>query len=152
MLLYRMLRALGYEKTRWVVDWADHVWVEVLLGDSIGVVNNSSAMAEVKGRWVHLDPCEAAVDNPLLYSSWGKNQTYLMAFYDPSGMTFDGLDLIINAVEDVTLRYTNDDVDVVTERRGISEHSVAEAIEEVSIKMISSLNSVVASSTSVSSR
>lgn len=30
--------------------------------------------------WVHLDPCEAAVDEPLLYQSWGKNQTYILAF------------------------------------------------------------------------
>lgn len=150
MLLYRMLRALGYEKIRWVVDWSDHVWVEALLGDGVGVKSDDAT--EEKGRWVHLDPCEAAVDNPLLYSSWGKNQTYLLAFYDPSvtikSTSSDGQhdDLSIQAVEDVTLRYTIDEIGVVTERRGIPEQSVAEAIKEVSSKMVSMLKSVVASS------
>ncbi|KAL7534591.1 hypothetical protein ACHAWF_004878, partial [Thalassiosira exigua] len=36
MLLYRMLRALGYDEVRWVVDWADHVWVEARLGSGLG--------------------------------------------------------------------------------------------------------------------
>ena len=76
MLLYRMLRALGFVGVRWCVDWADHVWVEVWLGESVQGV-------EEGGRWVHLDPCEAVVDNPLLYESWGKNQTYIVAFHDP---------------------------------------------------------------------
>mmetsp|Transcript_27623 Transcript_27623/g.47861 ORF Transcript_27623/g.47861 Transcript_27623/m.47861 type:complete len:276 (+) Transcript_27623:1981-2808(+) len=76
MLLYQMLRVLGNDHVRWVVDWADHVWAEVWLGSG---VHGSSE----KGRWVHLDPCEAAVDNPLLYESWGKNQTYIVAFHDP---------------------------------------------------------------------
>lgn len=144
MLLYRMLRALGYKKIRWVVDWADHVWVEALLGDGVGAKSKSRTGGVC--RWVHLDPCEAAVDNPLLYSSWGKNQTYLMAFYDPSvaiTSTFDGHDLSIQAVEDVTLRYTKDEIGVVTERRGIPEQAVAEAIKEVSCKTVSMLKSVV---------
>ena len=67
MLLYRMLRALGHE-VRWIVDWADHVWCEVKI---------------CTGRWVHLDPCEAAVDKPLLYQDWGKTQTYILAYYAP---------------------------------------------------------------------
>lgn len=58
----------------------DHVWVEV----------------ELPGRgWIHLDPCEAAVDEPLLYQSWGKNQTYILAFTREE-------------VEDVTHVYTSD--------------------------------------------
>lgn len=171
MLLYRMLRALGYKRIRWVVDWADHVWVEAFLGDDIiGVVSNNDSFSDKgnekkkkKGRWVHLDPCEAAIDNPLLYSSWGKNQTYLVAFYDPllssetttSAMLVDGDNDDCNGkdvmssmtsspvVEDVTLRYTSDNIDVVTERRGISEQPVAKAINEVSKKMVSMLTDVV---------
>lgn len=171
MLLYRMLRALGYKRIRWVVDWADHVWVEASLGDDIiGVVrSNNDSISDNEndkkkmmiGRWVHLDPCEAAIDNPLLYSSWGKNQTYLVAFYDPllssattsSASVADGdnydcngkdyMSMTSPVVEDVTLRYTSDKIDVVTERRGISEQSVAKAINEVSKKMVSMLTDVV---------
>ena len=36
-----------------------------------------------KGRWMHLYPYKAAVDNPLLYESWGKNQIYIIAYHDP---------------------------------------------------------------------
>jgi len=171
MLLYRMLRALGYKRIRWVVDWADHVWVEAFLGDDIvGVVrsnndsisNKGNEKKKKRGRWVHLDPCEAAIDNPLLYSSWGKNQTYLVAFYDPllssattSSAILAGGDnadcngkdymssMTTSVVEDVTLRYTSDEIDVVTERRGISEQSVAKAINEVSKKMVSMLTDAV---------
>ena len=42
------------------------------------------------------------------------------------------------------MRYTNDEIDVVTERRGIHEQSVAEAVKEVSCKMVSKLKDVVA--------
>ena len=55
--------------------WANHGWGKVWLGN--GVYGNSE-----KGRWVHLYPCKAAVDNPLLYESWGKNQMYIIAFHD----------------------------------------------------------------------
>ena len=42
VLLYRILRSLGYEHLRWVVDWDDHVWVDVRLGDGIGNGNHTS--------------------------------------------------------------------------------------------------------------
>jgi len=42
---------------------------------------------------VHVDPCEAAVNEPLLYESWGKKQTYIIAI---------GRDHI----DDVTTSYT----------------------------------------------
>lgn len=32
------------------------------------------------GSWVHVDPCEAAVNEPLIYESWGKNPTYVLAY------------------------------------------------------------------------
>jgi len=66
IFLYRILRALGHQ-SRWVVDWTDHVWAEVFFD----------------GRWVHLDPCEAVIDHPLLYQEWGKKQTYIVAFWMP---------------------------------------------------------------------
>jgi hypothetical protein len=67
------------------------VWVEVLVGT----------------RWVHLDPCEAAVDEPWLYQSWGKNQTYVVAFTREE-------------VIDVTEQYTSD-FSAALSRREISQ-------------------------------
>lgn len=102
MLMLRFFRALGYE-ARWVVDWSDHVWAEVQLGD----------------RWVHVDPCEAAIDQPLLYESWGKQQTYIIAFHpskstDNDAATKKGESICI---EDVTQMYTSDNSTVIEERR-----------------------------------
>lgn len=79
VLILRMLMRLGYE-TRWVVDWEDHVWVEV----------------KVDEDWVHIDPCEAAVGENLIYQGWGKKQTFIFAYgYTPP------------YVEDVTSSYTS---------------------------------------------
>lgn len=63
ILMLRFLRLLGY-KCRWIVDWADHVWVEVRIDDS----------------WIHVDPCESSVNERLLYQGWGKNQTNIFAY------------------------------------------------------------------------
>jgi Transglutaminase-like superfamily len=88
VLVLVMFELLGY-KTRWVVDWADHVWVEIFL----------------HGRWTMCDPCEASIDEPLLYQSWGKNSTFIFAFEK------DG------SVEDVTSTYTSHTQDLVDDRR-----------------------------------
>ena len=99
--------------------------------------------------------CEAAVDNPLLYKSWGKNQTYIVAFHDPFYSTNSSdkvlnrmghaipLDNAYNAitrrfppVEDITRQYTSDEIHVIDERRGISEEPVAEAIDAVPSSMV----------------
>jgi hypothetical protein len=76
VLIFRMLKVLGY-KVRYIADWADHVWVE----------------AQVHNDWIHIDPCEAAVNEPLIYQGWGKNQTYIFSY------SFED-------VEDVTQFYT----------------------------------------------
>jgi len=202
MLLYRMLRALGYGgRARWVVDWADHVWAEVWLGGNAGNAGGggdgrlrhhlgSGGEEGDGGRWVHLDPCEAAVDNPLLYESWGKNQTYIVAFHDPFYSSVDnsrdeadssvaslasaavagmipsiaGVSLpsahssrdlfererVIREgyhrfppVEDITHRYTSDEMHVIEKRRGIAGAPVADAIAEVSREMVQLLQRVV---------
>ena len=52
---------------RYVLDFTDHVWVEVWLPS--------------QNRFVHLDPCEQAFDSPLLYEAgWGKKLTHLLSF------------------------------------------------------------------------
>jgi len=109
-----LLEVLGWE-ARWVVDWADHVWVEVWVpansataaaaaaarsveGSSVGASASGGADGEGfeghGGRWVHCDPCEAAVDEPLIYEGWGKNATFIFAFNSES-------------IVDVTASYTS---------------------------------------------
>ncbi|KAE9554999.1 hypothetical protein FO519_001817 [Halicephalobus sp. NKZ332] len=72
-------RAVGLE-TRFVVDNADHVWVEI--------------WARELRRWVHCDPCEDIIDVPLLYEKgWNKQLVYVLAFAK-------------DHIMDVTWRYT----------------------------------------------
>lgn len=72
-LFQRILRLLGYQ-TRWVADYTGHVWVEALILSESSTGND---------RWVHVDPCEAAIDEPMIYQSWGKNLSYIVAVGDP---------------------------------------------------------------------
>ena len=59
-------RALDYE-VRHVLDWTDHVWVEVY--------------SEAQQRWLHCDPCENKCNKPLMYEAgWGKKLSYIIAF------------------------------------------------------------------------
>ena len=52
--------------SRQIHDSTDHMWTEVY--------------SEKQRRWVHVDPCEAKVDAPLLYESgWGKKLAYVVA-------------------------------------------------------------------------
>jgi hypothetical protein len=32
-----------------------------------------------KSNWVHVDPCEAAVNENYIYESWGKSQNYIVS-------------------------------------------------------------------------
>lgn len=122
MLLYRMLSSLGHE-ARWIVDWADHVWAEILLdGD----------------KWIHLDPCEAAVDKPLLYEEWGKQQTYVIGFYAPNKLQYP-------VIEDLTNKYTSDDKEVIDKRRDESpqefEAALIKTAEQIRVKVTNLTNS-----------
>ena len=69
-----LVRATGVY-TRWVWNSEDHVWVE--------------HFSTVQNRWIHLDPCENAYDDPLLYTrNWRKKMAYCIAFDE-----FGGLDV-----------------------------------------------------------
>lgn len=140
MLLFRILRATGHE-ARWVVDWADHVWAEVRLNK----------------KWIHLDPCEAAVDQPLLYQGWGKQQTYIVAFHAPvpvgctrpANLTLPTLHYAntthlsrVPLIEDVTTRYTSDHVDVIRKRRDETSEELNQSMEKVSTHLEQKLNNL----------
>jgi len=127
MLLYRILRATGHT-SRWIVDWADHVWAEVYLN----------------GEWIHLDPCEAAVNKPLLYEEWGKQQTYIVAFHAPlaNGGSLDrtsilqnGMNTSVPLIEDVTLRYTSADLQEIQKRRDESDEELAEFVDQTIVEL-----------------
>lgn len=76
-----ILRAMDYD-ARIVLDTTDHVWNEV--------------WSESKQRWIHVDPCEAVVDCPLIYElGWSKKLEYCIAFSEYE-------------IIDVTCRYTKD--------------------------------------------
>ena len=77
----------------------------------------------VDDNWIHLDPCEAAVDEPLIYEGWGKNQTYIFAF------SRNG------TIEDVTAKYTTD-IKKSVERRDASEEDMIAAISAAKSTML----------------
>jgi peptide-N4-(N-acetyl-beta-glucosaminyl)asparagine amidase len=59
-------RSLGLD-ARYVLDFTDHVWVEMWMPS--------------RGRYVHADPCERALDNPLMYEKgWNKNLSHVLSF------------------------------------------------------------------------
>lgn len=97
-----LLAALGYD-CRLAVDWTDHVWSEVRLGD----------------RWTHTDPCEGCLDAPLTYEAgWGKKLTYIVAFSSIE-------------VVDVTPRYTANWEQVLSRRWRLKEATFANLVAEV---------------------
>ncbi|XVF42169.1 hypothetical protein PTKIN_Ptkin01aG0338000 [Pterospermum kingtungense] len=97
-------RAFAYE-SRLVLDFTDHVWTE--------------CFSEVLGRWMHLDPCEAIYDRPLLYEKgWQKKLNYAIA------IAKDG-------VYDVTKRYTRKWHEVLSRRTITTESSVVSVLASI---------------------
>jgi len=94
-------RALGYP-ARLILDSTDHVWTE--------------CYSSFHNRWIHLDPCEATFDKPLLYEEgWKKKLTYVIA-------------LARDGVYDVTKRYTRKWNEVLSRRNEVSESVCQEVV------------------------
>ncbi|GBF92862.1 peptide-N(4)-(N-acetyl-beta-glucosaminyl) asparagine amidase [Raphidocelis subcapitata] len=109
--LLLFLRAEGLE-ARHVHDHLDHVWVEW--------------RSRRLGRWMHVDPCEGAVDTPLIYEQgWGKRPALVVA---------------VGAVgaADVTGRYVKDYSEALARRRDGGDTSLM--TEELIEAQITALN------------
>lgn len=97
-------RAFDYD-SRLILDFTDHVWTE--------------CFSHHLGRWMHLDPCEAIYDNPLLYEKgWNKKLSYVIAF---------GKD----GAHDVTKRYTRNWPEVLTGRNITTEPVVSSVLSNI---------------------
>ena len=78
-------RSVGFE-TRLVLDWSDHLWTEVRLGDS----------------WVMADACEGVIDKPSMYEhGWGKDGLCYMV-----GI---GQDHVVDVTPRYTRKFMSDD-------------------------------------------
>ncbi|XP_017763069.1 PREDICTED: peptide-N(4)-(N-acetyl-beta-glucosaminyl)asparagine amidase [Eufriesea mexicana] len=97
-------RTLGYD-ARIIHDRTDHVWTEV--------------WSIHQKRWIHLDPCEDIMDRPLMYEKgWRKKLSYIIAFSK-------------DEVQDVTWRYTCDQLNVEKRRNICSEVKLLQFIESL---------------------
>jgi len=78
-ILFTALCLAHNYRARLILDMTDHVWTEVW--------DNKTK------RWIHVDPSEKKIDDPLMYErDWKKNLKEIYAFEDGN-------------VEDVTKRY-----------------------------------------------
>ncbi|KIO21154.1 hypothetical protein M407DRAFT_29211 [Tulasnella calospora MUT 4182] len=98
------IRAVGL-RARYVWNLEDHVWDEYF--------------SPTLGRWIHLDPCEGARDEPLLYDKgWGKKMSYVLAF-------------AIDGAKDVTRGYVQDWNATLTRRTRGSEEALHQVLTDV---------------------
>mmetsp|Transcript_95598 Transcript_95598/g.274376 ORF Transcript_95598/g.274376 Transcript_95598/m.274376 type:complete len:541 (+) Transcript_95598:210-1832(+) len=111
-LSHALFASLGYG-VRYILDFTDHVWIEVRL---------KSTSDERQQTWVHADPSENVLDQPLMYETgWGKKLTMIFAVSPWQ-------------VEHVTARYTAD-YEATVERRRFSDETMANALNAVNTRL-----------------
>lgn len=94
-------RCLGYD-ARLVFCTEDHVWTEVY--------------SHYQSKWIHIDPCENAINKPLMYEhGWKKEFKYVIGFSRDD-------------VQDVTWRYSNMHKEVLKRRTLCTERQLLDTI------------------------
>lgn len=98
------LRAVGL-RARYVWNVEDHVWNEYF--------------SPAAGRWLHIDSCEAARDQPLLYDrGWGKKMSYAIAFS-------------VEGAVDVSRGYVQDSTEMFKRRNLAPEAALAQQLMNI---------------------
>ncbi|KAB8337015.1 hypothetical protein FH972_021319 [Carpinus fangiana] len=99
-----LCRAMG-SRVRWIWNSDDFVWAEVY--------------SEYRKRWVHVDPCEAQFDKPLMYTDgWHRKLGYCIAFSHDGCM-------------DVTRRYCRNPVRQASKRDKAPEAVLHYILDEI---------------------
>lgn len=108
-----LMKSLGL-KVRYLWNAEDHVWCEYY--------------SENLQRWVHLDCCENAFDNPLLYNrGWAKKMSYVFAIAD-------------HYIRDVTDKYIDKELDRALPRDKMSETDLQKVLAAIDLSLFAKIS------------